>query len=309
MFHYVVAFFIFCVVLFLYLHIYFHRKTSDDLEIYELDGSPPSKDKLEEVCDNRQPVIFRLGDIGMPLLSTVDTTLLKSQYHAFDMKIRDNQDTLHIPLIYKKTRDLLDEDKEKRYFTERNDDFLSETGLVKQIRFHDAYLRPYLVSHCRYDFIQGSQNVTTPLRYEVNYRTFFFVTEGKLQIKLVPPKYTRFLHPIDDYDLFEFRSPVDVWDPSANSPYKQDYDKIKCLDIVLRPGDVLFLPAFWWYSIQFQEKGSTALVFHYKTYMNMLSLMPQYILYALQMQNIQRKTIPPINDISDDFLRKKEAKP
>ena len=48
--------FIFCLVLFLYLHIQFHLKTSNDLEMYEVDQA--SKDKLEEVCDIRQPVLF-----------------------------------------------------------------------------------------------------------------------------------------------------------------------------------------------------------------------------------------------------------
>jgi hypothetical protein len=47
---------IFCSILFLYIHIYFHLKTSDDLEVYEIDK--PSKDKLEEICDLRQPVVF-----------------------------------------------------------------------------------------------------------------------------------------------------------------------------------------------------------------------------------------------------------
>ena len=40
---------IFCIVLFLYLHIFFHLKTINDLEVYEVEE--PSKDKLEEICD------------------------------------------------------------------------------------------------------------------------------------------------------------------------------------------------------------------------------------------------------------------
>ena len=44
---------VFTVVLFFYLHIQFHLKTSNDLEVYELDS--PSKETLEEVCDLRQP--------------------------------------------------------------------------------------------------------------------------------------------------------------------------------------------------------------------------------------------------------------
>lgn len=56
MFDYIVAIFIFCIVLFIYLHIQFHLKTSNDLEMYEIEQG--SKEKLEEVCDIRQPVLF-----------------------------------------------------------------------------------------------------------------------------------------------------------------------------------------------------------------------------------------------------------
>ena len=38
---------IFCIILFLYLHIQFHLKTSDDLEIFEMESS--SKERLEEI--------------------------------------------------------------------------------------------------------------------------------------------------------------------------------------------------------------------------------------------------------------------
>ena len=46
---------IFCSILFLYVHIYFHLKTSDDLEVYEIDN--PSKEKLEEI-GSCQRVVF-----------------------------------------------------------------------------------------------------------------------------------------------------------------------------------------------------------------------------------------------------------
>ena len=52
----IIGFFIFCLVLFIYLHIQFHLKTGEDLEIYEIDE--PSKNKLEEICDLRQPLLF-----------------------------------------------------------------------------------------------------------------------------------------------------------------------------------------------------------------------------------------------------------
>ena len=54
----IIGFCIFCLVLFLYIHIQFHLKTGEDLEIYEIDD--PSKDRLEEICNLRQPVLFKI---------------------------------------------------------------------------------------------------------------------------------------------------------------------------------------------------------------------------------------------------------
>ena len=51
----IIAIIVFCLVLFIYLHVCFHLKKVDDLEIYEL--CQPSKDKMEEICDLRQPVV------------------------------------------------------------------------------------------------------------------------------------------------------------------------------------------------------------------------------------------------------------
>jgi hypothetical protein len=47
---------IFLLVLFLYIHITHQLKTSEDLEIYELDYT--TNQHLQEVCDIKQPVLF-----------------------------------------------------------------------------------------------------------------------------------------------------------------------------------------------------------------------------------------------------------
>ena len=51
---FVISFFIFCLVLFLYLHVQFQLKTSNELEIYEIENEL-TKEKMEEICDLRQP--------------------------------------------------------------------------------------------------------------------------------------------------------------------------------------------------------------------------------------------------------------
>ena len=49
---FIIIFLIFCVVLFLYIHVFFHVKTSNDLEIYDIEL--PNKEKFEEICNLKQ---------------------------------------------------------------------------------------------------------------------------------------------------------------------------------------------------------------------------------------------------------------
>ena len=56
MIKYILSIFIFSVILFLYLHINYHLKCSNDLEVYTIEA--PSKETLEEICNIRQPVFL-----------------------------------------------------------------------------------------------------------------------------------------------------------------------------------------------------------------------------------------------------------
>jgi hypothetical protein len=284
----VFSLFIFCLVLFFYLHIQFHLKQSDDLEMYELDNA--SKDKLEEICDIRQPVLFEFD--SQKIIETTNKTYLHSNYHSFDMKIRNShlqkdEEDLYVPIPLHATIKLLDEDKKSEYFTENNMDFLQETGVIKNIQNNDGFIRPYMVSNYFYDILIGSKETTTPLRYEINYRNYFLITQGSVQIKLLPPKSTRYLYPKYDYDNFEWSSPFNIW--NIQPEYKMDFDKIKSLEFTLVKGKTLYIPAYWWYSIRFSKDASITCL-KYRTYMNNLAISPYLFMYALQSQNIKIET-------------------
>lgn len=284
----IVSFCIFCVVLFVYLHVQFHLKTGEDLELYEIDA--PSKERLEELCDLRQPVIFDFD--GGQLMQT-NLTTLAHMYPAFELKVRNVRDTdpssyLYAPLPLHETISLFREDKGAQYFTENNAEFLKETGVAKQFQYNDEFLRPYMVSNCNYDVMAGSDGTRTPFRYEVNYRNYMMLTHGSAQIKLAPPHSAKYLHPLCDYEDFEFRSPVDPWAPQPR--YKHDFDKVKCLEFTLMPGKTLYVPAYWWYSIQF-GKGACLSCFRYRTYMNNVAISPYIFLHALQLQNVKHRVV------------------
>ena len=281
--------FIFCLVLFIYLHVQFHIKTSSDLEIYELDQA--SKDKLEEICDIRQPVIFDFDN--EKLVNTTNQDYILSNYKAFDVKIRNINDRnfdseIYMPVPLHAAAKLFADDKTGAFFSENNQEFLQETGVIKSFQYNDEFLRPYMVSNCNYDVMMGSSGLVSPFRYELNYRNYFVVTQGSVQLKLSPPCSTKYLNLVYDYENFEFRSPMNPWKIQAK--YIADFDKIKCLDVTLVKGQTIQIPAYWWYSIKFSKNTSIS-CFRYRTYMNNAAISPHIFMYALQLQNVKRDSV------------------
>jgi hypothetical protein len=252
-------------------------------------------------------------------------------YRAFDIHIRDvsktppsssssstkndndakkeneNDYVLYIPVPLKIAHEVLKNDTERKYISEHNAEFIEETGLIKTFQLYDDFLRPYMVSKCTYDILLGSENTVTPLRYNLNYRNYFLVTQGTIRLKLMPPKDARYLYPILDYDIFEFRSPVNPW--KVQPEYQDDFDKIKTLEIELYQGMVVFIPAYWWYSIQFIGSETTVCSFQYRTHMNTLSIAPQLVLHFLQTMNTRSDTLEKHGNGMDQFKIKTVSTP
>jgi hypothetical protein len=259
------------------------------LEILEINNI--SKERLEEICDLRQP-----------LTMTIDNNIFKEfflknlleNYSSFDIKIRniknlDDNTEIFLPLSLNDANKLLIQDKEGQYISENNSDFLIETSMAKNISENDSFFRPYMLSNIDYDYIFGSKSSYTPLRYNLNYRNYYLVLEGKIRIKMTPPKNEKYLYCNKDYDNFEFRSPLNVW--NIQDEYKTDFNKMKFLEVDLEPGNIIYIPAYWWYSIQILEENTSILSFKYRTYMNNVAILPQLILKIMQKQNIKHKII------------------
>ena len=186
-----------------------------------------------------------------------------------------------------------------KYLSENNSYFIDETGLIKIFKLTDEFFIPYMVSKCMYDIMMASTGTTTPLRYEVNYRNYFLVTQGSVKILLIPPKDTRYLYPISDYDILEFRTPVNPW--KVQPEYQDDFDKIKTLEVELFQGMAMFIPAYWWYSIQFNVHETSVCSFKYRTHMNTISIAPQLIMNVLQNMNTKRDTLEKRAFIKNQF--------
>lgn len=267
-----------CIVIFLYLHIVYQLKTSDDLEIYEIEL--PNKTRLEEVCELRQPIIFYY-----PIQMNIN------DYTAFDINIKDNQTT--VPLLFSKAIELFNKDSDHKFYTEDNEMFLEDTTLKKTYEINDELLRPYMVANKQYDFISGSINSIIPLRYNNYYRDYFVVIQGNITVKLTPPKNSKYLYKIVNYETEEYKSEINPWNPDEK--HLSMYNKVKFLEIKVKQGQLIYIPSYWWFSIKLENQAQICR-FSYRTYMNYISILPDIIRGILQRNNIKIKSIPSITD-------------
>jgi hypothetical protein len=291
--HFFVSFLIFLIILFLYIHIINQLKTSEDLEIYEMDYSTNSQ--LQEVCEVKQPVLFEFQSIYPDIYENLPKEEIFSKYGSYDVKIKDCRDydqstdsVDYVVLSLQSSQSLVESDSGSHYFSENNEELVHESGLSSEYRELDTYLKPSFTLQSKYDIMYGSQNTATPLRYHLNYRQFFIVKSGKIHVKMTPMKSKKYLKPIKDYDNYEFRSPINVWNPQPE--YLHEMDKLKFLEFDVYTGHVLYIPAYWWYSIKYSnEKDTMIYSATYNSVMNCVAHLPQWVLYFLQQHNIYKK--------------------
>lgn len=283
---------IFLLTLFIYIHINFHLKTNNDLEILEVDEV--NKEKLEEICNLKKPLLFKYYVDN--LHNNLDLETITSNYGNFDINIRktedyEKEDTTLLPVKYNECSELFRKDISNNYISEYNQDFLEETTLIKYITTNDLFLRPYLCSECSHDIIFGSENSYTPLKYELNYRNYLYVIEGEIDLMLTIPNNEKYLDIIKDYEIFEFRSGVNPFKDENNSKL----EKIKFLNITLKKGDIIFIPFKWLYTYKFKENNSLVCLSKYKVLMNSLAIIPQLFYKFMHDQNLKLKFINSIS--------------
>ena len=154
--------------------------------------------------------------------------------------------------------------------------------------------------------MMGTAGGTTPLRYDVNYRNYYCATQGNIEIKMIPPRSSKYLSAVNDYENFEFRSPINPW--NVQPLYASDFDKVKCLEVKLQVGQTIYIPAYWWYSIRFGKNTSVS-CFRYRTYMNNVAILPKTIMYLLQNQNVKREVAKKVPSMSVPVVADATAPP
>ena len=305
MFQFLMTLFIFLIILTLYFHIVYHLKKSNDLDIYETIYT--DKQQLENICKLRQPIIFDYA-----YFPSCERETLLSSFPNKEINVINNESRETIPL---KLSDSFELFKKAPYYSYNNQSFLEETHILSFIKKMENDIKPVFTRKSIYDLLIGSNKSFTPLQYDINYRNFFLVTDGSVRIRFAPPISEKYLEPNIDYETLVISSPFNVWlnangtnangtndnETNDNGTNLQKLQKIKFIDVVVPKGKMIHIPPYWWYSIQFLDNASIV-SFKYRTYMNILTILPQIFLQILQLQNMkpmlntfQKKIVKPFH--------------
>jgi len=288
MFRFLMTLFIFLIILTLYFHIVYHLKKSNDLDIYETIYT--NKQQLENICKLRQPIIFNYSDFPSCEQHNLLSSFPNKEINVINCKSREM-----IPL---KLSDSFELFKKAPYYSYNNQSFLEDTPILSLMKKMENDIKPIFTGKSIYDLLLGANKSYTPLQYEINYRNYFLVADGSVKIRFAPPISEKYLEPSIDYETLEAISLFNVWMNDNDNGTNGNLQNVKFIDIVVPKGKMVHIPPYWWYSIQFLEESSIV-SFKYRTYMNILTILPQIILQILQLQNIK----PTLNSFHSKIVK------
>ncbi len=270
------AIIVFLIIFILYSQITFQLKKGDDLEIYETDYT--NNKELNDSANMKQPFLFSFSNYDNNL-KNISLRQLILDYGSFDVFVKDNTDYYadkpvnSIILTLNASSALMKTDPDAKYYSDGNQYFIEETGIVKYYSQFDKYLKPGLNIFSKYDIIFGTEGATTPLIYHTYERRFLYITSGKVLVKMIPWRSTKYMVINKNYKEYEFSSPLNVW--KAQDQYMGEFHKMKFLEFTVYPGHILYVPPFWHYSLKFlkdeKEENHLIHVFNYGSLMNVVS--------------------------------------
>ena len=288
-----INFLIFCVVLFLYVHVYNHIKTSSYLEVYEIENL--SKDKFEDINNFKQPLLLN----NYTLLTNITMDYLISNYPTFDLNLYNKQNNSFLKIKMEEFNTIINSDESINYISCNNKDFLEETTLEKILSSNDSFFRPYNICNKTYDIIMGRKNSASQLKYSINSRNILYLSSGQIEVTLCPPKYYKNLHVKKNYELLDYYSDIDI--NNIQSIYKNDYQKAKFLRVMLNTDQVLIIPPYLFYSIKFLEENTIVFFNSYRTFTSSIAIIPDLFIQTLQQNNLKLNMIKKI-DINDESV-------
>lgn len=286
--------FLFFFILFTYIHIQHQWKKGEDLEIYEYEYQ--NTKHLQETCLWKQPFLFAMTfpkeNHPFDPLPTLYVKDIRDRHHS------QNQSIEMISLNNSSAKGLLHTDTKGVFYSHRNGSTIRDQPIWRKwFETWDPILKPPFTVYCEYDILYGSRKARTITACHYESHVFLYVppetNANPIRVKMTPYKSEKYLHPIFDYAHYEIWSHIDLYAP---------HEHMRCLEFLLNPGYVLYIPPYWFYGIEFQHKENEICIVKYHTAANLLANTKHIALYYMQQQNIEEKWWKPIQNIEGNLL-------
>ena len=279
---FIITLFIFFTILLLYVHMNEQLQINDVTEIYEMDFV--DNRQLQTICDLKQPFLFQCDFLDL-LNVKIKDKLTICEENIFIKNICELETNDPIVISGKNACSLIQNDCSGQYLVDNNEDFLKSMDVYDEICGLDIYLKPYFTIYSEYDFLIGSQNVCTKLQFHKDYRQFFYVTQGTMNVKITSWKNEK---NIDDFENLFFYSNTNLWSSPEGRP--QSPPEYTPIDITIHKGNILYIPPYCWYSFKIHP-DTEIIKIRYKTCMNVIANIDSYAKHYIHLDRLQTKML------------------
>lgn len=298
---------VFFIVFIFYLQLTEQHKKNNDLEVYQLDHID-YKD-MHDYCRLKLPIVINYNNVNPEFVSRVNKQDVLSCLKFLQIKNEDDfyketPDNSYVEMDTQNANILFETSSGESYYTEKNNETISSSPLRKAFESNDFMLKPTMNVVTEYDILFGKENSHTPFRYHTQQRKFICCHEGSVSIKMSSWDSSDLLDPIHDYESYDFRSPIRIWNPQQQ--WAANVKQMETLDIVLEKGCMLYIPSFWWYSIKF-EKDSFVSSSQYSSLMNCVYNIPSWTLHYIQETSMEDRLTNLKDHLSTSKSTKHEA--
>lgn len=223
--------------------------------------SNPTKDILEETLDNKLPTVITDVIQYWDVIKDITPDYLKKNFPYLKIKLQTTvaeQEPTHITINtieqyvdwLNKVDDIRSQNVSNVYMSEDNV-FLKESKLYKYLDKYTELIHTPLALVKDYYFWMGPKGIREGLHYDKDYRNILCQIQGRRRIILFNPEQTKYMYPSSKFDNGSLLSKVDFWNPNLNRFPK--FRKAKYIEMILNPGQMLYIPPYWWYAAEYLD--------------------------------------------------------
>ena len=243
-------------IVFIIIHMKHSDKTNSTSMILQL--SNPTKETLENTLNKKLPTVITDVIQYWDIIKDLTPEYIKSYYPDYKVKLHTTipeqestniiVNTMEDFINWIQTVDNVQTQNLSNVYMSEDFSFLKETKLDKYLEKYTELIHAPMSFVKSYFFWMGPKGTRTGLHYDTDYRNILCQIYGRKRIILFNPSQTKYMYPSKKFDNGALLSKIDFWNPDLGRFPK--FRKAKYIEIILHPGQMLYIPPYWWHAVE-----------------------------------------------------------